>query len=91
VLNILEFDSTRKRMSVIVKDDTGKIIMFTKVCVCGGGGGGVATGAQRGAHVQRLAHALIVVDAGTQRHARSACICEYCQSLISLALFDAFL
>lgn len=30
VLNILEFNSTRKRMSVIVKDDQGKIIIFCK-------------------------------------------------------------
>ncbi len=31
VLNILEFNSTRKRMSVVVRDDTGKIIIFCKV------------------------------------------------------------
>jgi hypothetical protein len=31
VLNILEFNSTRKRMSVIVRDDRGKLIIFTKV------------------------------------------------------------
>lgn len=30
VLNILEFNSTRKRMSVIVRDDQGRIICFTK-------------------------------------------------------------
>jgi hypothetical protein len=35
VLNILEFNSTRKRMSVVVRDDRGKIIIFTKVCVWG--------------------------------------------------------
>ncbi len=31
VLNILEFNSTRKRMSVIVQDDKGRIILFCKV------------------------------------------------------------
>jgi hypothetical protein len=31
VLNLLEFDSTRKRMSVIVRDPAGKILLLTKV------------------------------------------------------------
>jgi len=30
VLNILEFSSTRKRMSIIVRDDSGRLIIFTK-------------------------------------------------------------
>lgn len=33
VLNILEFNSTRKRMSVIVRDSTGKLYIFCKVSV----------------------------------------------------------
>ncbi len=31
VLNVLEFNSTRKRMSVVVRDDSGKIVIFCKV------------------------------------------------------------
>lgn len=31
ILNLLEFDSTRKRMSVIVKDPAGKLLLLTKV------------------------------------------------------------
>ena len=31
VLNILEFDSTRKRMSTIVRSPEGKIMLFCKV------------------------------------------------------------
>jgi phospholipid-transporting ATPase len=35
VLNLLEFNSTRKRMSVIVKDrQTGRMVLYCKVCVC---------------------------------------------------------
>ncbi|MCD7472612.1 putative phospholipid-transporting ATPase 9 [Datura stramonium] len=30
ILNVLEFNSTRKRMSVIVKDEDGKILLLTK-------------------------------------------------------------
>lgn len=30
VLHVLEFNSTRKRMSVVVQDDKGKIIVFCK-------------------------------------------------------------
>ena len=30
LLNIIEFDSTRKRMSVIVRDPDGKIMLFCK-------------------------------------------------------------
>ena len=30
LLNIIEFDSTRKRMSVIVRDQYGKIVLFCK-------------------------------------------------------------
>lgn len=30
LLNILEFTSTRKRMSVVVEDPTGKILLLTK-------------------------------------------------------------
>jgi phospholipid-translocating ATPase len=29
-LNVLEFNSARKRMSVIVKDEEGKLFLFTK-------------------------------------------------------------
>jgi len=29
-LNVLEFNSTRKRMSVVVKNEEGKIFLFTK-------------------------------------------------------------
>lgn len=30
VLNLLEFNSTRKRMSVIVRDETGQILLMCK-------------------------------------------------------------
>ena len=30
LLNVLEFNSTRKRMSVIVKDEEGKILLLSK-------------------------------------------------------------
>ncbi|KMZ63376.1 hypothetical protein ZOSMA_40G00040 [Zostera marina] len=30
ILNLLEFNSKRKRMSVIVKDDVGQILLFCK-------------------------------------------------------------
>lgn len=30
ILNLLEFNSKRKRMSVIVKDETGKILLLCK-------------------------------------------------------------
>lgn len=30
VLNILEFDSTRKRMSVIVRTEEGKLLLISK-------------------------------------------------------------
>ena len=33
ILNILEFDSTRKRMSTIVRSPEGKIMLFCKVCI----------------------------------------------------------
>ena len=36
VLNVLEFNSTRKRMSVIVKDPSGKLLLFCKVRRPGG-------------------------------------------------------
>ena len=41
VLNILEFNSTRKRMSVVVRDSHGRLLIFCKVCGGGGGGGAV--------------------------------------------------
>ena len=30
LLHVLEFDSTRKRMSVIVRDDRGEVILYCK-------------------------------------------------------------
>jgi magnesium-transporting ATPase (P-type) len=30
ILNVLEFNSARKRMSVVVKNEEGKIFLFTK-------------------------------------------------------------
>ena len=42
VLNILEFNSTRKRMSVVVKDSHGRLLIFCKVCAGGRGRGGSA-------------------------------------------------
>lgn len=35
ILNILEFDSTRKRMSVICRNPEGNIMLYCKVCSCG--------------------------------------------------------
>ena len=32
ILNILEFDSTRKRMSVICRNPEGNIMLYCKVC-----------------------------------------------------------
>jgi phospholipid-transporting ATPase len=34
ILNILEFNSTRKRMSVIIRTPENKIILYCKVCAC---------------------------------------------------------
>ena len=33
VLNILEFNSTRKRMSVVLRSPDGRIILYCKVCI----------------------------------------------------------
>ena len=32
VLNVLEFNSTRKRMSVIVQEPGGRLLLLCKVC-----------------------------------------------------------
>ena len=47
VLNILEFNSTRKRMSVVVRDSHGRLLIFCKVCVWGGEGGGGCSSSER--------------------------------------------
>lgn len=44
LLNVLEFNSTRKRMSVVVRDDQGKLLLFCKVRV------GLSAGAGWGRH-----------------------------------------
>ena len=38
MLNVLEFDSTRKRMSIIARDSRGIIYLFCKVRYTGGSG-----------------------------------------------------
>ena len=34
ILNVLEFDSTRKRMSVICRTPGNRIMLYCKVCMC---------------------------------------------------------
>jgi hypothetical protein len=38
LLNILEFNSTRKRMSVVIRDPEGKLLLYCKVRAGSGGG-----------------------------------------------------